>query len=202
METWLCFLPSLLALHVIQKEMSCFFCKQWNKSAAIVSHASSVLLCWRRRWDLDQFFICTPIVGMDNFLCRKQSFSMQMCSYPGLSRSCDNHGQEIQAENLVCCRFPQDWHLQGRTDTRDFSFGISRAELIEQISIKSFTIAIMQDADKYWKEFYPARNDWSSPNPSESALTGIFLEAQDISLKVNETVWLLIADSLFLPSLL
>lgn len=174
METWLCFLPSLLALGIIQKEMSCFFCKQWNKSAAIVSHASSVLLCWRRRWDLDQFFICTSIVGIDNFLCRKQSFSM--FSIPEWDRCCDNHGQEIQAGN---------WLLQIPT-----GLASPGAELIPQISLKSFIIAIMQDADKYWKEIYPARNDWSSPNPSESALTGIFLQAQHISLKVDEAVWL------------
>lgn len=49
---------------------------------------------------------------------------------------------------------------------------------------------MMKDADKYWKEFYSARNDWSPPNPSESAVTGIFLKAQDISLKVKETIWL------------
>lgn len=193
METWLCFLPSLLALRIIWKEMSCFFCKQWNKSAAIVSHASSVLLCWRRRWDLDQFFICTSIVGTENSSCRKQSFSMPMCGTGPVNTTAEN-----QAGNLGCCRFPQDWHLQGRTHTIDFNFGFFRAELVQQISVKSSTIAIMQDADKYWRDLYPARKDWSSPNPSESALTGILLEAQDISLEVNEAVWLHMNVSFYL----
>lgn len=199
METWLCFLPSLLALRIIQKEMSCFFCKQWNKSAAIVSHASSILLCWRRRWDLDQFFICTSIVGTENSLHRKQSFSMPVCSHPWVEQVLWPPQPGNQAGNLGYCRFPQHWHLQGRTHTIDFNFGIFRAELVQQISVKSSITAIMQDADKYWKDLYPTSNDWSSPNPSESALTGILLE--DISLEVNEAVWMHITDSLFLPSL-
>lgn len=44
-----------------------FLCKRWNKSVALVSHASSVLLCWSRRQDLDHFFTCTSILGINNF---------------------------------------------------------------------------------------------------------------------------------------
>lgn len=57
-----------------------FLCKQWNKSVAIVSHASSVLLHWSRRQDLDHFFTCISILRINNFLCKKHSFSMPMHS--------------------------------------------------------------------------------------------------------------------------
>lgn len=57
-----------------------FLCKRWNKSVAVVSHASSVLLCWSRRQDLDHFFTCTSILGINIFSCRKHRFSVQMHS--------------------------------------------------------------------------------------------------------------------------
>lgn len=145
------------------------------------------LLCWRRRWDLDQFFICTPIVGIDHLSCREQFQHAYVFPSLGGTGPLTTTARKSRQATLAAV----DSHR----------IGISRAELIQQISVKSFIATVMQTADKYWKELHPARNDWSS-NPSESALTGIFLEAQDISLKVNETVWLHITDSLFLPSLL
>lgn len=147
METWLWFLPSLLALCIIQKEMSCFFCKQWNKSVAIVSHASSVLLGWSGRWDLDQFFICTSILGIDNLLRRKHIFSTRMCSHPLDDRFFAWLRQSKEALGLILAAL--DSH----------SIGFLRTELIQLISVRSFRIIVVQNVDKYWKEIYSASKD-------------------------------------------
>lgn len=119
---------------------------------------------------------------------------MQMCSHPLVGQPdslpyWDNQSKE--AHGLILAAV--DSH----------SIGISRTELVQLISVKSFKIFLMQNVDKCWRRYTQKVKIRVHQVPaSKQAFTGSFLEAHDTSLKLCKSNSLAARNwqSLFAPT--